>query len=66
MEDTIFTFVKKFRIDNLDFKVFKNKSGNYFVIDRNQEDGTEQANFYLDEEKLHDVFSDDFTAGHLG
>ena len=65
MEDTRFTFVSKFRVDNLDFKVFANPAMTYFVVSKNEEDGTEEANYYTNFDEMFSVFSDDITPEQL-
>jgi len=65
MDDTAYNFVSKFRIDNLEFTVFANKVGNYFVVNKDIENGIQngiqKADFYINFEQLHDIFSDEIS-----
>ena len=69
MKNDTFSFVSKFRIDNLEFSVFAGATGCYRVIDKNIEngikDGAERESFYVDFAQLYDVFSDEVTEDQL-
>jgi len=65
METTEFTFVRHFRVDNLEFDLLKNQSENYFTICENTETKVKSGMFYHDFEEFYEVFSDDFTEEEL-
>jgi len=69
MKNDTYSFVSKFRIDNLEFSVFAGTTGCYRVIDKDIEngikDGAERETFYVDFDQLYDVFSDDVTEEQL-
>ena len=58
MENTQFTFVRHFTVEDLEFDLYKNTDGNYFTTCDDQESGTKTGMFYSSIDQFNKVFSD--------
>lgn len=70
MDTKDYTFLNKFRIDILDFNIYKNDSGEFMTTCRyNEKDSINdiivEPLLYKDFEQLYDIFSDDITVDQL-
>lgn len=68
METKDFTLINKFRIDILDFEIYKNEAGQFMTTCRSNESDNatkDEPIIYKDFEQLHEIFSDDFTEKEL-
>jgi hypothetical protein len=65
MDKSGFVFVTKFRIDIIDFKIYKHTDGRYLAKMKYTDSGEKSEEIYVDYQLFEDVFSDDLTKEQL-
>lgn len=65
MENTQFTFVRHFKVDNLEFDVYKNIDGNYFTTCLDTDANLKTGMFYSSFDLFNKAFSDKLTGEEL-
>lgn len=65
MGNTQFTFVRSFKVDNLEFDLYKNIDGNYFTACLDRDTDLKTGMFYSSIDFFNKVFSDKLTGEEL-
>lgn len=65
MENTQFTFVRHFTVENLEFDLYKNSDGNYFAACLDTETDLKTGMFYSSYDLFNKVFSGKLTGEEL-